>query len=268
MPFPYERYKTLTTPLKISYPAGEEARARWVSRTIDRANELLAQLLGRPVPKMEILLVASADWEEVPQELAEDFAEPGANGPVKPLPYWTDDMQSSYLVIPTELDPIVGEPTQEKLAFLLYHELIRAFLENDPRPWPEEYPLWADEWQLQFAAVWLSQQINGQQGVVNKDLHEQYAEIFEPEEDGKTPITVRGFDWYDDTSPEDYLCFDLLLEQFATDLLKHYSPDVLPRFLALYRKDYSVLLSDDVTEMLGSVLGPGGVEWLDGLVYF
>src|SRR5256885_7320964 len=51
--------------------------------------------------------------------------------------------------------------------------------------------LWADEWQLKFAALWLSQQINAQKGVVNKDLHEKYAEIFEPEEDGKTPVTDR-----------------------------------------------------------------------------
>jgi len=214
---------------------------------------------------MEILLVASADWGTAPPE---DFAEPGTDGVNKTLPYWADATHSSYIVIPTELDPIVGEPTQEKLAFLLYHELTRAFLENDPRPWPDEYPLWADEWQLQFAAVWLSRQINGQQGIVTRDLHQKYAEIFEPEEDGKTPMTVRSFDWYDDTSPEDYLCFDLLLEQFAADLLQHYGPEVLPRFLALYRKDYRVLLSDDVTEMLGSVLGPGGIEWLEGLVYF
>src|SRR5256885_17222859 len=81
--------------------------------------------------------------------------------------------------------------------------------------------LWADEWQLKFAALWLSQQIDGQKGVVNKDLREKYAEIFEPEEDGKTPVTIRGFDWYDDTTPEDYLCYELLLEQLAADLLAH-----------------------------------------------
>lgn len=265
MPFPYERYELLAEPLRVFYPTGEEAQARWVAQTIDAAGKLLTTLLEQPMPEMEILLVASADWGTAPPE---DFAEPGTDGVNKTLPYWADAIHSSYIVIPTELDPIVGAPAQEKLAFLLYHELTRAFLENDPRPWPDEYPLWADEWQLQFAAVWLSQQINGQQGIVTRDLHQKYAEIFEPEEDGKTPMTVRSFDWYDDTSPEDYLCFDLLLELFAANLLKHYGPEVLPRFLILYRKDHRVLLSDDVTEMLGSVLGPGGIEWLEGLVYF
>ncbi|TMC14030.1 MAG: hypothetical protein E6J33_12265 [Chloroflexi bacterium] len=143
-----------------------------------------------------------------------------------------------------------------------------AFLESDPRPYPEEYPLWADEWQLKFAALWLSQQINAQKGIVNRDLHEKYAEIFEPEEDGKTPVTIRGFDWYEDTTPEDYLCYELLLEQFAADLLAQYGPELLPRFLALYRKDYNVLLSEDVTEMLGSAIGPNGTRWLDELTYF
>ena len=51
----------------------------------------------------------------------------------------------------------------------------------------------------QFAALWLMQQINGHSGIVMKDLHEHYAEIFEPELDGKTPVTIRGFDWYEDT---------------------------------------------------------------------
>jgi hypothetical protein len=265
MSFPYERYESLTEPLRVFYPTSQEEQARWVAHTIDAAGKLLSALLHQSMPEMEILLVASSDWDAAPPE---DFAEPEADSQSSSLPYWAEATHSSYIVIPTELDPIIGEPTQEKLAFLLYHELTRAFLENDPRPWPDEYPLWADEWQLQFAAVWLSHQINGQQGIVTRDLHQRYAEIFEPEEDGKTPMTIRSFDWYDDTSPEDYLCFDLLLENFAVDLLKHYSPEVLPLFLALYRKDHSVLLSDDVTEMLGSVLGPGGIEWLEGLEYF
>ena len=101
-----------------------------------------------------------------------------------------------------------------------------------------------------------------------KDLHEHYAEIFEPELDGKTPVTIRGFDWYEDTSAEDYLIFNLLLERFAADLQVKYSPEILPRFLDLYRNDYSVLLSDDITDMLASILGPGGAEWLENLVYF
>src|SRR5260221_10057365 len=100
------------------------------------------------------------------------------------------------------------------------------------------------------------------------DLREQHTEIFEPEPDGKTPVTVRGFDWYDDTSAEDYLVFSLLLEQFAADLLANYSSAILPRFLKLYRNTSSVLLSDDVTAMLASLLGPGGSEWLENPVYF
>ncbi len=264
--FPFERYEMQGEQLKIYYPAGEETQASWVFHTIDQANRSLAKLLNRPAPEMEILLVASKDWENRPREMPEEQAELAGSGNL--LPYWTDSTQPSTLVIPVALDPIIGEPTQQKLAFLLYHEITRAFLENDPRPWPDEYPLWADEWQLQFAALWLAQKINGQQGIVTSDLHQKYAEIFAPEEDGKTPVTVRGFDWYEDTSPEDYLCFDLLLEQFAADLLARYGPEPLPHFLALYRQDHHVLLSDDVTEMLGSVLGPGGVEWLEGLVYF
>jgi hypothetical protein len=101
-----------------------------------------------------------------------------------------------------------------------------------------------------------------------RDLHKQYAEIFEPEPDGKTPVTIRGFDWYEDTTAEDYLVFDLLLQQFAADLLAHYNAEILPRFLGLYRKDSPILLSEEVTEMLESVLGQGSIEWLDDLVYF
>lgn len=266
MPFPYERYQTIAEPFKVYYPRGEEAQTLWVIQTIDKASKLLVELLDQPVPDMEILLVATVDWASAPQETSEEPAQP--DGLNRLLPYWTDTTQPSCLVIPSELDPIVGEPTRAKLAFLLYHEITRVFLEHDPRPWPNEYPLWADEWQLQFAALWLTQQIHSQQGIVTKDLHQKYAEIFEPEADGKTPITIRGFDWYEDTTPEDYLCFALLLEQLAADLLKHYNPEVLPHFLALYRKDHSILLSDDVTEMLASVLGPGGLEWLEHLTYF
>jgi hypothetical protein len=260
MLFPYERYETLAEPLTVYYPTGEEALARWVFQTIERAGSLLTGLLSQPMPELEILLVASGDWKLAPHDDAEELN--------NPHPYWTDATSPPCLVVPLELDPIFGEPTQEKFAFMLYHELALAFLENDPRSYPNEYPLWADEWQLKFAALWLAQQISGVQGVVNKDLHEKYAEIFEPEEDGKTPITVRSFDWYEDTTVEDYLCYELLLEQLAADLLAHYDARVLPRFLALYRKDYDVLLSDEVTEMLGTALGEGGVEWLEGLVYF
>ncbi len=104
--------------------------------------------------------------------------------------------------------------------------------------------------------------------MVSQDLRERYAEIFEPEPDGKTPVTVRGFYWDEDTTPDDYLEFELLLEQFAADLLARYQPAVLPRFLALYRTEHDTLLSDDVTAMLATALGPGGADWLENLNYF
>jgi hypothetical protein len=260
MPFPYEHYETLDEPLTVYYPRGQEEHAHWVFQTIEQAGKLLSTLLGQPVPDIELLLVAPDDWELAPREEAEE--------PAVPNPYWTDSTNPSSLVIPLELDPIFGELTLEKLAFTLYHELALAFLENDPRPWPEEYPLWADEWQLKLAALWLSQQITRRQGIVNSDLHEQYADIFEPEADGRTPVTIRGFDWYEDTTPEDYLVYELLLEQFAADLLAKYGPEVLPRFLSLYRTNRAVLLSDEATQMLAQALGPGSAEWLEGLVYF
>lgn len=261
MLFPYERYETLAEPLTVYYPAGEEARARWAYQTIEKAGQALTQLLGQPMPELEIVLVAPVDWPLAPHDEEADQDE-------YPHPYWTEATTPPSIVIPAEVDLIFGEMTQEKLAYMLYHELALAFVEADPRPWPEEYPLWADEWQLKFAALWLSQRFDHVQGVVNKDLHEQYAEIFELEPDGKTPDTVRGFDWYEDTSPEAYLCYELLLEQFAADLLATYSPDILPRFLSLYRKEQATLLSEDVTVMLASVLGPDGAGWLEDLTYF
>lgn len=258
--FPYERYEALAGPHSAHYPKEEKALARRVLQAIEDAGSRLGKLLNRPMPELEILLVAAADWRLAPHDEPEELS--------NPHPYWTDATSPPSIVVPLELDPIFGEPTQEKLAFILYHELALAFLEDDPRPYPIEYPLWADEWQLKFAALWLAQQIDGQKEIVNKDLREKYAEIFEPEEDGKTPITIRSFDWYEDTTPEDYLCYELLLEQLAADLLAHSGPGVLPRFLDLYRQDRHVLLSEDVTEMLGSAIGPEGVAWLDGLVYF
>ena len=260
MPFPYEHYETLAEPLTVYYPTGQHALARWIAQSIEKAGKLLAQLLNRPVPALEIILVAPTDWSFAPREDPEE--------PDYALPYWTNAIQPPSIVVPLQLDPIIGAPTQEKLAFLLYSALTQAFLEDDPRPWPGESPLWADEWQLQFASLWLLQQIDGWHGIVMADLRKQHAEIFEPEPDGKTPVTVRGFDWYDDTSAEDYLVFSLLLEQFAADLLANYSSAILPRFLKLYRNTSSVLLSDDVTAMLAGLLGPGGSEWLENLVYF
>jgi hypothetical protein len=261
MPFPYERYETLAEPLTVYYPTGEESLARWIFQTVSHAGLLLSQLLDLPIPELEILLATPEDWELVPHSDPEELA--------NPQPFWTDSTSPPTLVVPLELDAIFGEPTEEKLAFLLFHELTVAFLEADPRPYPEEYPLWADEWQIKFAALWLSHQINGVTSIVNTDLLDRYAEIFEPEEDGKTPITIRGFDWYEDTTIEDYLCYELLLEQLAADMLATYDDaGVLPRFLPHYRQPYDMLLSDTVTEMLGTAIGPGGTNWLENLVYF
>lgn len=260
MSFPYEQYETLAEPLTVYYPTGHDSLARWIFQSIDKAGKLLAQLLSQSLPEMEVIIVASADWDIAPREDPEE--------PNNALPYWTNATQPPSIVIPPQLDPIIGEPVEEKLAFLVYAALTQGFLEDDPRPWPSESPLWADEWQLHFAALWLFQQIYARSGIVMTDLHERYAEIFDPELDGKTPITVRGFDWYDDTTPEDYLVFNLLLERFAVDLLANYSSETLPHFLDLYRNDFNVLLSDDVTGMLATALGPDGAEWLEELTYF
>jgi hypothetical protein len=260
MPFPYEQYKTLAEPLTIFYPNGQDSLARWIFQSIEKAGKLLTRLLNRPMPEMEIILVAPTDWSVAPHDDPEE--------PNNALPYWTNATQPLSMFIPLQLDTIIGIPTQEKLVFLLYATLTQAFLENDPRPWPGESPLWADEWQLQFAALWLMQEIHEQSGIIMKDLHEQFTEIFDPELDGKTPVTVRGFDWYEDTTNEDYMVFNLLLERFAADLLTNNSPEILPRFLDLYRHEFSVLLSDDVTDMLASVLGANGAKWLEELVYF
>jgi hypothetical protein len=256
----YEHYETLPLVPKTYYPAGEEVRARWIAQTLDNAGKLLGELLNQPLPEMEVLLVATDDWPLAPRD------EPGENSDL--LPYWTSGNAPGILVVPVEVAPVFGEPTQEKLAFMLYQALTLAFLEQDSRPWPEDYPLWADEWQLKFAALWLAHRLDAVQGVVNKDLREEYVDIFEPEADGKTPVTVRGFDWFEDTSVEDYLTYELLLEQFAADLLAKYEPTAFPRFLDLYRKEHNVLLSDEVTIMLASVLGAGSEEWLENLVYF
>ena len=260
MLFPYERYETLAEPLIAYYPANEDTFARLVLTTIEKASKALTRLLDLPMPALEVLVVAPDDWHLAPHEDVEEIA--------TPQPYWTDSTTPPSLVVPAEFDPIFGELTEQKLAFMLYHELTLAYLEADPRPWPGDYPLWADEWHLKFAALWLSHHLDGLQGLPNKDVHDEYAEIFEPELDGKTPVTVRGFDWYEDTTPEDYLVYQLLLEQFAADLLARYDPGILPRFLALYRTERETLLSDEVTSMLATALGPGGDTWLEELVYF
>ncbi len=263
MAFPYEQYVVLNEPLKTYYPAEQAELAQHVAHEVAQAGQLLGKLLGQPMPSIEILIVATADWAFAPQEDEEE-----TEGPTTMLPYWTDVTSPSTLVVPEQMDEIIGEGTPEKRSLLLYHELAHAFLENDPRPWPAEIPLWADEWQLQFAAFWLFQQIHGQVEDITADLHTQFAAIFEPEPDGKTPVTVRGFDWYEDTTPDDYLEFVLLLEKFASDLLTRYDATLLPRFLALYRRDVPGLLSDEVTLLLAEALGTGGEQWLEDLVYF
>jgi len=191
MPFPYEKYERIAEQFPVYYSESQESLVHVIIQTVNQASQRLKQLLGLPQPKMQVILVAPADWHVMPHDDPEE--------PDNALPYWTNVTHPPSLVIPSQLDPIVGLPTQEKLLYLVYTVLTQAFLENDPRPWPGESPLWADEWQIQFAALWLMQQINGQSGIVMKDLHEQYAEIFEPELDGKTPVTIRGFDWYEDT---------------------------------------------------------------------
>lgn len=260
MHFPYERYTKLAGPLTAYYPFNEEELAQWIMQTIERASQRLTHLFERPMPEMEILVVKAEDWLLAPRgDLEEEHA---------PRPYWTDETSPPTIVVPTEIDPTFGTITREKIAFMLYHELALAFLEADPRPWPEESPLWADEWQFKFVAVWLSSSLDSQQRMINRDLHEQYADIFEPEPDGKTPVTVRGFDWYEDTPAEEYLCYELLLERLASDLLAHYDIHILSRFLANYRVERNVLLSDDVTSLLAAALGSGGEAWLEDLVYF
>ncbi len=258
--FPYDRYKTLAETITVYYPSGEESLARWVFQTIENACSALSQLLNVAIPDFEVLLVSTEDWALVPHSESEEVD--------TPHPYLTDITSPSSLIAPIEVDPIFGEMTPEKFAFMLYHELSLAFLEEDPRPWPDDNPLWADEWQFKFAALWLSRSLNEVPDVVNKDLHEHYVDIFEPEPDGKTPVTIRGFDWFEDTSAKDYLTYELLLEQFASDLLDHSSIGILPRFLTLYRKEHTILLSDQVTDMLVEALGTTSRTWLEDLVYF
>lgn len=274
MPFPFEQYETLAEPLTLYYPAGYETLARQIYRSIERGGKLLAQLLDAPMPELEILLVTPDDWPNAPQDEPDEGDETDEadetndlDTPGGMLPYWTSANDPPLLVVPTQLDPIIGSDTPEKLSFLLFHELTHAFLVDDPRPWPLESPLWADEWQMQFAALWLVHQIFGTRGIVMADLHGTYAEIFEPEPDGKTPVTVRGFDWYEDTTAQDYLEYMLLLERFAADLLANYDASILPNFLERYRHE-TPLLSDDVTNMLAATLGEGGADWLENLVYF
>ncbi len=262
MSFPYERYESLPGTPAIFYPAGQEALAQRVQHEVALASKLLGDLLQQRQPEIELAILPPADWQFAPPDNEDE-----SGAPTTMLPYWTNVPHPSMLVIPESMDGIIGESTSEKLALLLYHEVAHAFIETDDRPWPSDSPLWADEWPLQFAAFWAFQQVNGAINHITDDLHQQFAASFEPEADGKTPVTVRGFDWYEDTSPEDYLEFVLLLEKFATDLLARNDATILPRFLDRYRQE-AALLSDEVTLMLADILGAGGEAWLEALVYF
>src|SRR5260370_6807270 len=97
MPFPYKLYETLAEPLQLYYPAGEETQARWVLQTLEQASELLAKLLNRPAPEMEILLVATGDWESRPRGMPEN--QPELEVPGNLLPYRTYTTQPHPLVI-------------------------------------------------------------------------------------------------------------------------------------------------------------------------
>ena len=273
-PFPYEHYQTFSSqPLDLDsaemtvyYEASDETRARLIVQAVQQAQAMLAKLLFLSVPHMDMQFPTKVDWFFAPRA-KEDAAATPDEEPF--IPYWTDAVSPPCLVVPPELDPLWGEETMEKMLFLIYHEVALAFLEiADIRDWPDVAPLWADEWQLKFAALWLSQQIDGVKGLVNPDLREEFEESFEPEPDGKTPVTIRGFDWYEDTTPDEYLEYAILLEQFAADLLANYSPYILPDFLIHYRVYRERFLSDEVTKILASVLEPGGEAWLENLVYF
>ena len=253
----------MTGAFTLYYPRGEEARARQLLLSIRDAAVLLSQLLERPAPTINILFVAPKDWARAPREEEEE----GGDGE-ETYPYWTEQTSPPSLVIPLKSEKALSTVPTNHFAFMLYHSLVLSYLEADTRPWPDDSPLWADEWQLKFAALWLTYRLNGQNGMIAQQLREELADLFEPEDDGKTPVTIRGFDWDEDTSPEDYLTYSLLHEQFAADLLARYEPEILPRFLSLYRREHSVLYSDDVTAMLAEALGVGGAEWLEGLVYF
>src|SRR5512135_3345149 len=152
MLFPYEKYKRVAGPFTVYYSKSQESLVHVIIQTVDQASQKLEQLLGQSGPKMQVILVAPADWHMMPHD---DPEEPG-----NALPYWTTVTHPPSLVIPSQLDPIVGLASQEKLIYLVYTVLVQAFLENDPRPWPGESSLWADEWQIQFAALWLMKQIN------------------------------------------------------------------------------------------------------------
>src|SRR5690348_11222149 len=112
MQFPYDKYETLKASqeaLTVYYPTGEEDFARSVFRTIDEAGKLLTQLLSRPLPELELLIVPPNDWPLVPHsELEETQAL---------HPYWTDITSPPTIVVPTEIDPIFGMATPEKFAF-------------------------------------------------------------------------------------------------------------------------------------------------------
>src|SRR5258708_7463326 len=88
MLFPYNQYKTLvagaepTISATVYYPTGEEEFARWVLQSMSKASNLLTTLLGQPMPELQFLLAAPADWQLAPHEEPEELH--------NPHPYWTD----------------------------------------------------------------------------------------------------------------------------------------------------------------------------------
>src|SRR5260370_24901298 len=99
MSFPYEQYTTLAEPLKTFYRGGKDELAQRVVQEIEHAGKVLSELLGQPMPPLEILIAAAADWEFIPKE-DEDEGE----GPATMLPYWTDVTSPPTLVVPEQMD--------------------------------------------------------------------------------------------------------------------------------------------------------------------
>src|SRR2546426_799526 len=112
MPFPYEQYVTLAEPLTVYHPGDQESLAHWIMQSIDKASQLLKQLLGLPMPEIQVILVAPGDWSVTPHDDPEE--------PSNALPYWTNATRPPSIFIPSQLDSIIGTPTQEKLEYLSY----------------------------------------------------------------------------------------------------------------------------------------------------
>src|SRR5262249_50314384 len=115
MTFPYKQYETLDEQLTVYYPRGQAELARQLFQEIKQASKLLRDLLGLSMPDLEILVVAAGDWKDVPLEDDEE-TEP----PETMLPYWTETTKTPTLVVPEQMDEIMGEASPEKRSLLLY----------------------------------------------------------------------------------------------------------------------------------------------------